>query len=326
MREIIVIIEHRQGEVREISLEMLSKAQDLVKGTGADLTSVILGKGIHNIAEQIKNYSHHTIVVENERLLNFNSDPYQDVISYLINKRNPFIVLIGHTAFGMDLAPSLAALIKAPLITDCYDFKIHGERLSSYRQMYGGKICADISAKESPCQIITVRLGSFPSENLQNINGSIEDESFAFDKDYSYKKFLQYIEAETGGVDITQSDVLVSIGRGIGGVENIPIAEKLANLLGGVVSCSRPVADKNWLPKERQVGTSGRTVKPKFYIALGISGAFQHISGMKNSATILAVNKDPKAPIFNVAKYGIVDDIFKVIPAIVGKLGELKGV
>ena len=173
--------------------------------------------------------------------------------------------------------------------------------------------------------MITVRSGSFPSEGLREINGAIEEVPFPFEEDYPYKKFLQYLEAAVGEVDITQSDVIVSVGRGIGGPDNLSVAEELASLVGGVVACSRPVADKNWLPKERQVGTSGKTVKPKFYIALGISGAFQHIAGMKNAATIIAVNKDPKAPIFNVAHYGIVDDLFKVVPGIVEKLRERKG-
>jgi len=154
--------------------------------------------------------------------------------------------------------------------------------------------------------------------------GVMEEVPFASEEDYPYKRFLQYLEAAVGEVDITQADVIVSVGRGIGGPDNLSIAEEMASLIGGVVACSRPVADKNWLPKERQVGTSGKTVKPKLYVALGISGAFQHLAGMKNATTIMAVNKDAKAPIFNVAHYGIVDDLFKVVPGIVGKLRERK--
>jgi electron transfer flavoprotein alpha subunit len=318
-------MEHRQGEMRAISLEMLAKGQELALKTGAELTAVVLGKGTSSMAEEIKRFCHHTLICEDERFAHFNSEPYQDCLGYIISERKPSIVLIGHTACGMDLAPALATAAGIPLATDCYDIALQGGSIFAYRQLYGGKMCAKVHGKGAPCTMITVRSGSFPTEGLREIHGAIEEWPFPFALDYSYKKFLQYLEAAAGEVDITQADVIVSVGRGIGGPENLPTAEELSRLLGGVVACSRPVADKQWLPKERQVGTSGKTVKPKFYIALGISGAFQHITGMQNAATIIAVNKDAKAPIFNVAHYGIVDDLFKVVPAIVKKLREKKG-
>ena len=321
----MVLMEHRQGELREISLEMLAKGQELAEKQQAELVAILLGKGVDSLAGDIKRLCHRTLVLEDDRLDNFNSEPYQDVLKFLITERNPSLVLIGHTAFGMDLAPALATAAGVPLATDCYEIEIKDNAIHPYRQMYGGKMCAEIHMREVPCTMITVRSGSFPSGGLREINGVIETVPFAFETEYSYKKFIQYIDAVVGDVDITQADVIVSVGRGIGGPEHLPIAEELAGLLGGVVACSRPVADKQWLPKERQVGTSGKTVKPKFYVALGISGAFQHIAGMQNAATIIAINKDAKAPIFNVADYGIVDDLFKAVPAIVEKLRERKG-
>lgn len=325
MGEIIVLVEHRQGEVREISFEMLSKGQELAEKTQTELAAVLLGQEVTPMANEIKRFCHRTLVVQDERLTSFNSEPYQDILSSLVKERNPSLVLIGHTAFGMDLAPALATAAGIPLATDCYEIELKGSDILPYRQMYGGKMCAEIHFKEAPCKMITVRSGSFPSEGLRELNGAIEEVPFPSEEDYPYKRFLQYLEAAVGEVDITQSDVIVSVGRGIGSPDNLSVAEELASLVGGVVACSRPVADKNWLPKERQVGTSGKTVKPKFYIALGISGAFQHIVGMQNAATIVAINKDPKAPIFNVAHYGIVDDLFKVVPGIVEKLRERKG-
>jgi electron transfer flavoprotein alpha subunit len=325
MREIMVLMEHRQGELREISLEMLAKGQELAEKQQTELTAVLLGAGVDSLAGDIKRRCHHTLVLEDERLTHFNAEPYQDALAALIEERKPSLVLIGHTAFGMDLAPALATAGGIPLATDCYEIETKGDALVPYRQMYGGKMCVELHMKDAPCNMITVRSGSFPAEGLREINGAVEQVSFQFGKDYAYKKFFQYIEAAVGDVDITQADVIVSVGRGIGGPEHLPVAEELANLLGGVVACSRPVADKQWLPKERQVGTSGKTVKPKFYVALGISGAFQHIAGMQNAATIMAINKDAKAPIFNVADYGIVDDLFKAVPAIVAKLRERKG-
>ncbi len=325
MGEILVLMEHRQGELKDISREMLAKGQELAEKKKAELAAVILGKGVSSMADEIKRYCHRTLVVEHDLLTNFNSEPYQDVLSFIIKERKPSLILIGHTSFGMDLAPVLAASTGVPLATDCYEIEVKGDAIIPYRQMYGGKLCAEARFKEAPCAMITVRAGSFPAENLRELNGAVEQVSFSFDKDYAYKKFLQYVEAAVGEVDITQADVIVAIGRGIGDPENIPMVEELAKLLGGVLACSRPVADKNWLPKERQVGTSGKTVKPKLYIALGISGAFQHTAGMKNSGTIIAVNKDPKAPIFNVAHYGIVDDLLKVVPVLVQKVRERKG-
>jgi len=325
MAEILVLMEHRQGEMQDINLEMLAKGQQLAEQTKKELTAVLLGKGVASMADGIKRYCHHTLVMEDDLLANFNSEPYQDVLSFLLKERKPSLVLMGHTAFGMDLAPPLATATETPLATDCYEIEVKGDTIIPYRQMYAGKMCAEVHFKEAPCHMITVRAGSFPAEGLKEINGAVEQVSFQFDKDYAYKKFLQYVEAAVGDVDITQADVLVAVGRGIGDPENLPMVEELAKLLGGVVACSRPVSDKNWLPKERQVGTSGKTVKPKLYIALGISGAFQHIAGMKNAATIIAVNKDAKAPIFSVAHYGIVDDLLKVVPGIVAKVRERKG-
>jgi electron transfer flavoprotein alpha subunit len=326
MAEIMVLMEHRQGEMKDINLEMLSKGQELAEKTKAELTAVLLGKGVASTADSIKRFCHHTLIVEDEHLAEFNSEPYQDVLSFMIKERKPSLVLIGHTSCGMDLAPSLATAAGIPLATDCYQIEVKGDAILPFRQMYGGKMSAEVHfTKKAPCNMITVRAGSFPSEGLREINGAIEKVPFTFDKDYAYKKFIQYVEAAVGGVDITQADVIVSVGRGLGDPENLPMAEELASLLGGVVACSRPVADKNWLPKERQVGTSGKTVKPKLYIALGISGAFQHIAGMQNAATIIAINKDAKAPIFNVAHYGIVDDLLKVVPGLVAKIRERKG-
>jgi electron transfer flavoprotein alpha subunit len=325
MGEIMVLMEHRQRELREISLEMLAKGQELAEKEQTELTAVLLGKGVDSLAGDIKRLCHRVLVLEDDRLTHFNSEPYQGVLNFLIKERKPSLVLIGHTAFGMDLAPALATAAGIPLASDCYEIEIKDKTIHPYRQMYGGKMCTEVHIKEAPCTMITVRSGSFPSEGLREINGGIEAVPFVFDRDYSYKKFMQYLEAAVGEVDITQADVIVSVGRGIGGPENLPVAEELAGLLGGVVACSRPVADKQWLPKERQVGTSGKTVKPKFYVALGISGAFQHIAGMQNAATIIAINKDAKAPIFSVADYGIVDDLFKAVPAIVAKLRERKG-
>jgi len=178
--------------------------------------------------------------------------------------------------------------------------------------------------KPAETYIVTVRQAAFPAEETA-LNGEIVEMPSPLSEEIAEKRFIEYVLPPPGGVDITAAEVLVGIGRGIKDESNIPLVEELAKALGGVLACSRPIVDKGWLPNDRQVGTSGKTVKPKLYIALGISGAFQHVLGMKNSDLIIAVNKDPKAPIFNVADYGIVEDLFKVVPQLKDKILELKG-
>jgi electron transfer flavoprotein alpha subunit len=252
--------------------------------------------------------------VEDDQLENFNSLCYQKVLSSLMSKYQPFLTLIGHTAFGMDLAPSLSVEMGFPMVTDCIGLSLEGNRLKGIRSIYGGKVNANISLKESKDYIATIRPGAFSPKMPGDRKGGIIVEPSPLKEAADAKKFLKYIEAPITGEDITQAEIIIAVGQGIGGPEHIPMIEEVAKNLGGVIACSRPVVDRNWLPKERQVGISGKTVKPKVYIAVGISGAFQHVTAMQGSETIIAINKDPRAPIFGVADYGIVDDFQNVMP------------
>ncbi len=324
MGDVMVLVEHRRGEIKEVTWEMLYKAQDVAGALSGGVLGVLLGKGIDGMAEEVKKFCDKLIVVKDDALENFVSEPYQEVLGVLIERFFPSLLMVGHTAMGMEFAPYFSASKGIPIATDCYDVQVKDGKIVAFRQVYGGKLCAEVHLKGSSTCMVTIRPGSFPSEGLEEIGGSIEEVSVDLSQ-VKGKRFLGYIEAEAAEVDITQADIIVSVGRGIGDPENIPMAEELAKMLGGVVACSRPVADKKWLPKERQVGTSGKTVKPKLYLALGISGAFQHVAGMKNSGTIIAVNKDPQAPIFSVAHYGVVDDLFNVVPALIAKIKEKKG-
>ena len=324
MGEIFVLAEHRRGELRDITFEMLTKGRELAQKTSSELTAVILGKDVKEYAKRLAEHANRVLVVEDEKLEHFNSDIYQNVLSNLIKERKPLLTMIGHTSYGIDLAPSLAVELNLPLATDCIDLEFENGTLIITRQMYGGKVNVRARLEKAERYIVTVRQAAFPAEKEQ-VSGEIVEVPSPLSEEIAEKKFIDYILPPPGAVDITAADVIVAIGRGIKDESNIPIAEDLAKTLGGVLACSRPVVDKGWLPSDRQVGTSGKTVKPKLYIALGISGAFQHILGMKNSDLIIAVNKDPNAPIFNVADYGIVDDLFKVVPVITEKLKELKG-
>jgi len=323
--EILVLAEHRRGELREISLEMLSKAKEIADNMGGEITAVLLGQGVKDFADTLANYANKVLLIEDSKLENFNAEAYQNVLSVLIKERNPAMVMIGHTAFGMDLAPALAVELDLPLATDCVDLKVDGDSVFAIRQVYSGKVNVKVSFSGAKKCMVTMRASACQIAEDMKLGGAIETVDSPLTEDIDYKVFSGYEEAVAGEVDITQADILVGVGRGIGDPDNIPMIEELAEAIGGVVSCSRPVVDKKWLPKDRQVGTSGKTVKPKLYLAVGISGAFQHLAGMNGSDLIVAINKDPKAPIFAAAQYGIVADLFKVVPALKDKINELKG-
>lgn len=324
MVEMFVLAEHRRGEIRDITFEMLTKGKELAEKTNMELAAVLLGREVKEQAKILSEYAKKVLLVEDEKLENFNSEAYRMVLSHLIKERKPRLTLIGHTSFGMDLAPSLAASLDMPLATDCVDITFENNTLIVTRQMYGGKVNVKAKLRQAESYLVTVRQATFQAEE-SSIKGEIIEVPSPLSEEIVTKRFVEYVPPPPGGVDITAAEVLVGIGRGIKDESNIPLVEDLAKALGGVLACSRPIVDKGWLPNDRQVGTSGKTVKPKLYIALGISGAFQHVLGMKNSDLIIAVNKDPKAPIFSVADYGVVDDLFKVVPQLKDKIYELKG-
>ena len=316
--------EHRRGELRDITLEMLSKGREICRSLGAEVSVALLGKGIDGLAGALKGKAHRILVVQDDRLETFNSEPYEKVLIQLMTERKPFLTLIGHTAAGMDLAPALATQLKMPMATDCIGIKLDGGKGVITRQMYGGKVNAEVSFKKEGPYLVTVRAGAFPVSEKAPLSSDVVSVPSPLTSDGLARRFIQYVEAAVGEVDITQAEILIGIGRGIKEPENIPVVKELADAVGGVLACTRPVVDKKWLPKDRQVGTSGKTVKPKIYVALGISGSFHHTAGLKGAGTVIAVNKDPNAPIFNVAQFGIVADMFKILPVLKGKVKELK--
>jgi len=324
MKEFFVLAEHRRGELRDVTFEMLTKGRELSQKTNMDLTAVLLGHNVKEFAKRLADHAKRVLIVDDARLENFNAEAYQKVLSHLISERKPSLTLIGHTSFGIDLAPSLATELNVPLATDCIDVDFDGEKPIVVRQVYGGKVNVKASLRTSESYIVTLRPATFEAQEVEPLGGETIEVPSPLKEDIPYKRFIEYFEPPAGEVDITAADILVSVGRGIKDTENMSIVEKLAEALGGVLACSRPIVDKGWLPSDRQVGTSGKTVKPKLYIAVGISGAFQHVSGMKNSDLIIAINKDPKAPIFRAADYGVVEDLFKVVPTLTDRVLEEK--
>jgi len=323
MTEIFVLAEHRRGQVREITFEILTKGRELANKIGAELTAILFGKNVREFAKALSEYAERVFLVDDDRLANFNSEAYQSALKGLIAERKPLLTLIGHTSFGVDLAPSLSVALNVPLATDCIDLQFEGNALTVTRQMYGGKVNVKAVLRKAESYLATVRQATFPPSN-PSINGEIVEMPSPLSSEVTEKRFIEYVMPPPGGIDITAADVLVGIGRGIKDEDEISSMEEFATKLGGALACSRPIVDKGWLPTDRQVGSSGKTVKPKLYVALGISGAFQHVLGMKNSDLIIAVNKDPNAPIFSVADYGVVDDLFKIVPPLKAKLDEIK--
>ncbi len=320
MKDIFVLVEHRQGEMREVTLEMLSGAQAL----GGTVVAVLLGQGVDAFASKVAGYADKVLVVDDAMFANYNSAAYQKALSALIKEQGPGLIMMGHTGQGVDLAPALAVELGLPLVTDVTAVEMEGDKPKPTRTFYGGKLDAHMAMRDADAYMLTIREATFQALEPSR-SGEIVKVANPVTEEIAYRKFLEYVEAAIGEVDITQSAMLVGVGRGIREDKNLPMMEELAAAMGADLSASRAVVDAGWLPSDRQVGISGKTVKPKLYLAVGISGAFQHVTGMKGSEVIVAINKDPDAPIFGIADYGIVDDLFKVVPKLIEKIKELKG-
>ena len=320
MSDIFVLAEHRRGELREVSLELLTLAGRL----GGNITAVLLGSGVDDFAGKLAQFSDKVIVVDDPMYQNFNAMAYQAALAELIKANKPGLVLVPNTAQGMDIIGSLGVELDLPFSTDIIGVTIEGDKPVATRQYYGGKINGTITFKDAGTYLLGIREGAIPADEGGR-SGEIQKIDNPVTAEITARKFLEYVEAAIGDVDITQSALLLSVGRGLRDVKNMPMIEELAGLLGADISGSRAVVDAGWLPSDRQVGISGKTVKPKLYLAVGISGAFQHVTGIKGSDVVVAINKDADAPIFQYADFGIVDDLLKVVPALIEKLKEMKG-
>lgn len=317
--DIFVVIEHLRGEVSEISYVMLVAAKQLAEATNGKVIAVLLGSDADSLASTLA--ADRVLYYEHEDLVDFTSAGYEQALANLISEDNPRAVLLGHTSIGMDVASLLSAKSDLPLVSSCLSVAGDQGSLKFTSQLYGGKILAEGLIPE-PTALLTMVPGGYkpedgqsssPPEVVKATDPQIEDLKISVNR---------YDEPETGDVDISTEPLLIAVGRGIQLEDNIELAEELAEAIGGVVCASRPVVDQGWLPTSRLVGKSGYQVKPKIYLALGISGAPEHTEGMTASETIIAINTDPAAPIFNIAKYGVVEDIFDLVPVLTEKLEE----
>jgi electron transfer flavoprotein alpha subunit len=327
MRKLFVLAELAGGSIDDGTWELAAAARSLggSDAEGCRVAAVLLGKDVGEHAGRLAGVFDDVYVFDDPLFEQRDGEAEAAVLVPLIEREKPFVTLIAHTNTGMDLAPALSVKVGMPLIADCISLELKEERLSAVRTVYGGKVHARITAVASPNgYMATVRPGVHAAAEPAGGNGEIHKETLP--KSFAApRRFVKTVEPEPGEVDITQAEKLVGIGRGIEEEENIEIIESLAEALGAEVACSRPVVDKKWLAKSRQVGTSGVMVKPKVYIAVGISGSFQHIGGVKGGPFLVAINKDPRAPIFGVADVGIVGDLFEVVPLLEEKIREAKG-
>ncbi len=324
MGTVFVLAEHRQGSLRDVSLEMLTKAAQVAEQNGGDVTALLLGSGVDALAEKLAGYSDKVLYVDNPLFADFNAEKYQLALVELIKQYNPELLMVGHTTQGVDLAPALAVEMGMPFVSDVIEIESVDGKLQPVRQYYQGKVNANFAFKGEPPYLVTFREATLEVPDAFK-KGAVEKIDSPLTEDIEYRRFIEYVEAEVGDVDITQSEILVAVGRGVREEKNMAMIEELAGAIKADLCGSRAATDAGWLEHDRQVGTSGKTVKPKLYIAIGISGAFQHLAGMKGAKTIVAINKDPDAPIFSVADFAIIDDLFKVVPKLTEKLKELKG-
>ena len=322
MTQIYAYIPFSNGTAEDVAMEFADAAKKI--DAGAAVTAVVTGSGADLdtvAAEMAKTYAQ-VIKVDNDALAYPNAEVVRKALVNVLPA--DAIVLVPHTTFGMDLAPGLSVKMDSAYAADVVDFEgTEGTSLKIVRQELGGAVSTHVTTDISAGAVITVRPGAFAPVEGGDADGAVTDKS-GDAGDLSVKRsFLEVVEAEVGDVDITKSDVLVSIGRGIEDEDNIEVAQELAEAMNAVVSCSRPIVDAKWLEKSRQVGTSGQTVKPKVYMAMGISGSFQHMGGVKGNPFIVAVNKNPKAPIFQVADVGIVEDILDFMPELAEAISDL---
>jgi electron transfer flavoprotein alpha subunit len=321
---ILVFIEHKNCTLNKTSLEAIAAAQSIAKDLGLKVSAIIPCNKDCSLAQEIAGYNlEKVIVAKNEKLATYTPDGYADAWEQVIKTTNPQYVVMAHTYQVRDFAPKVAARFGREVVGDCIRYHAEGGKLVLTRRIFLGKLDADVTVGGEPPYFVTFQSGAFRGDNAEKGTAQVETMDVQVGEiRMTAEKPFQEAKAS---VDLTKSEIIVAVGRGIKSQENLAVAQQLADALGADLAASRPICDAEWLPIDRQIGSSGQTVAPKLYIALGISGAIQHIVGMKNAGTIVAVNKDAEAPIFDIADYGIVGDLFEAVPVLIEEVKKAKG-
>jgi electron transfer flavoprotein alpha subunit len=326
--KILVITEQRQGKWNNASFETLAAAQQIASALSGTVSAVVVGKSVDALANELagKNIAE-VLQIEHELLESYTPDGFCVALKQVIESANPQLVLFPHTYQVRDFAPKLAAMLGKGMIGDCIGYRLEGGRLVFVRQMFQGKTAADVTFLGEGPWFASFQSGSFRADQVAASEGEakpVKRVTVELKAEQIRTKPLELFKEAKSAVDLTQAPLIVAVGRGIKAPENIPQAEAVAKAMGAEIAASRPICDEGWLPMERQIGSSGQTVAPKLYLALGISGAIQHVVGMKGARTIVAINKDQNAPIFEIADYGVVGDIFEIMPALAEELQKAK--
>ncbi|CDC39600.1 MAG TPA: electron transfer flavoprotein subunit alpha/FixB family protein [Lachnospiraceae bacterium] len=332
---VFIFAEQVDNKISNIAYELLGKAKDLAKDLGTEVTAVLIGSGVKDLADSLAVYgADRVIVVDDPELKDYRTEPYAHALASVINEFKPEIMLVGATAIGRDLGPRVSARVATGLTADCTSLEIgnfplepvanqeqlHNQLLMT-RPAFGGNTIATIACPYNRPQMATVRPGVMQKiAPIEGAKANVVEFNPGFTPDNKYVEILDIVKSVVDTVDISEAKILVSGGRGVGSAENFKLLDDLAEVLGGTVSCSRAVVDNGWKPKDLQVGQTGKTVRPNVYFAIGISGAIQHTAGMEESDIIIAINKDESAPIFDVADYGIVGDLNKIVPMLTAQL------
>ena len=318
---ILVVLEDNNGAIHRMSLEAIVAAQEISSKLKSKITVLALGRNAEALALEASKYDLDEVLKINSSSLNsYSSDGYAIAIEQIILENDFRYVFFGHTYQVRDYVPKISAKLMRPFLADNIKMSISDGSIEFTKQTFNAKLLADIQTIDNGLYLVSFQSASFSSDDIKSGSSEIKKIDINVDETQIKNTYEEPFQESAGGVDLTSADIIVSVGRGIGEADNISIAKDLALALGGQLSSSRPVVDAGWLSPDHQVGSSGQSVSPKLYLALGISGAIQHVVGMKGSKNIVAINKDPEAPIFEIANYGIVGDIFEIVPKLIESL------
>jgi electron transfer flavoprotein alpha subunit len=320
---VLIIAEHLEGRIAPSTPELITAGRRLAAALGdeRDARIVVLGSGVRDLANHLAGYTLDVILAESPFLAEYAGDSYVQAVRGIVESNAPRIVLVAHTSQGYDFAPALAGAMDLPLVTNCLAVDFAGDRLVATRRLLNEKVQAQVEIRSERPIVVTMRPGAEKPMAPSGGTRTVTAVPVTIDPSKVREKFVRLERPQVEDIDLSGADIIVSAGRGIQKKENLALIEEFAKTIGGVVGASRPLTDMDWLPKTRQVGQSGKTVRPKLYVACGISGAMQHVAGMKDASLIVAINTDPTAPIFEIAHVGFVADVLKLLPA---TLKELK--
>jgi len=324
---ILVIVEQREGKLNRVSWETLTAGQALAAETGWILEAAVAGSGVTSLASEVAGKKVAKVyAIESSKLERYTPDAFAGALRQFLATRQPKLVLMPHTYQVRDFVPKLATSMERTAISDCIGYKKDGDKLLFTRQMFQGKLAADVSFTCAAPWFVTFQNGAFRADKVEAgaAVAPVETVKLEIADGIIRNKPQEVFKEAKQAVDLTQAETIVSVGRGIKEQKNIELAKQLAEALGGELAASRPICDSGWLPMDRQIGSSGQTVAPKLYLALGISGAIQHIVGMKGARTIIAINKDSEAPIFEIADYAVVGNLFDIVPPLIEEVKKAK--